>query len=143
MSAIEKSEPAKSGQNPPPARTPARSGERVLSVVRNKDERSLHLSPILRQIKDDGPAVIDGEVVKDAAANPKLAKPATSPDPKAAPAAPAPVIQPLLAEKQIKVLLGFCAALTLGLCCNLYFSWQQQARLETVEALLFTLVAER
>ena len=40
----------------------------VLSVVRGKDERSLHLSPILQQIKDDGPALIDGEVLKEGAA---------------------------------------------------------------------------
>lgn len=114
----------------------------MLSVVHGKDERSLHLSPILQQIKDDGPALIDGELVKEGGAAPRLAprltKSAANADTKA-PAAPT-ALQPLLADKQVKVLLGFCAALALGLCASLYFAWQQQQRLANVEYMLEVLV---
>ncbi|MDY6981844.1 MAG: hypothetical protein SV422_02030 [Pseudomonadota bacterium] len=126
------------GQNVKAPRQPTRGG-RMLSVVHGKDERSLHLSPILQQIKDDGPALIDGEVVKEAGAAPRLAKSAANADTKA-PAAPMPSMQPLLADKQVKVLLGFCAALALGLCASLYFAWQQQQRLANVEYMLEVLV---
>ena len=79
---------------------------------------------------------LDGEVVKEAA---RLAKPAANGDLKAAPA-PVAVAQPLLADRHVKVLIGFCAALTLGLCASLYFSWQQQQRLANVEYMLEVLV---
>lgn len=127
---------AATGQSLKPARAQARGG-RMMSVVHGKDERSLHLSPILQQIKDDGPALIDGEVVKEAGAAPRLAKPAVSADAK--PQA-APVPQPLLAGRQVNILLGFCAALALGLGASLYFSWQQQQRLANVEYMLEVLV---
>jgi hypothetical protein len=137
MSTSEKN--ATPGQNLKPARQPAKTSGRMLSVVHGKDERSLHLSPILQQIKDDGPALIDGELVKEAGAAPKLAKPAGSAETKAAPAAAASM-QPLLADKHVKFLIGFCAALALGLSASLWFSWQQQQRLANVEYLLETLV---
>lgn len=125
-------------QNLNPARPQAKIGGRMLSVVHGKDERSLHLSPILQQIKDDGPALIDGEVLKDNAAAPRLAKPGGAPDAKAAPAATA--VPPMLAERHLKVLIGLCAALTIGLAASLWFSWQQQQRLANVEYLLEVLV---
>jgi hypothetical protein len=115
--------------------TPAR-GNRMLSVVRGKDDRSLHLSPILQQIKDDGPAVIDGEAVVEKEA-PKLAKPAAAAQVPVASVAP----QPAAADKQIKILIGLCCTLAIGLGCSLYLSWQQQQRLDTVEYLLQALVA--
>ena len=111
----------------------------MLSVVHGKDERSLHLSPILQQIKDDGPALIDGEVVKDTGLAPKPGKAASANDAKAPPLATA-APQPLLANKHVKILIGFCAALSLGLCASLYFSWQQQQRLANVEYMLEVLV---
>lgn len=124
--------------NTRPARTPHK-GARHLSVVHGKDERSLHLSPILQQIKDDGPALIDGELVREGAAQ-RLAKPAQPADTKTA-AAPAPSAQqPLLGNKQVKVLIGFCAALAIGLCASLYFAWQQQKRLDNMEYMLELLV---
>ena len=122
------------GQKPISPRQQPRGG-RMLSVVHGKNERSLHLSPILQQIKDDGPALIDGEVVKVAASTPRLANPPSANDAKAA----LPT-QPLLADRQVKVLLGFCAALALGLCASLTFSWQQQQRLANVEYMLEVLV---
>lgn len=147
MNSIDKPETAaKPGKQPvqntkPAVRPPARSGSnRLLSVVHGKDERGLHLSPILQQIKDDGPALIDGEVLKEGAAALRLAKPAGAADAKAAPAAALAAPQPLLADKYVKVLIGFCAALMLGLCASLYFSWQQQQRLANVEYLLELLV---
>ncbi len=109
------------------------------SVVHGKDERPLHLSPILQQIKDDGPALIDGELVKEAGAAPRLAKSAANADTKT-PMAAVTMPQPLLAGKQVKVLIGFCAALALGLCASLYFAWQQQQRLANVEYMLEVLV---
>jgi hypothetical protein len=141
MNTIEKAgiNKGKPGQTPKAPLAPARAS-RVLSVVRGNEERSLHLSPILQKIKDDGPALIDGEVLKEAAATLKLTKPAAATDAKATVAAPVFVAQPLLADKHVKVLLGFCAALTLGLCCSLYVAWQQQQRLANVEYLLETLV---
>jgi hypothetical protein len=126
------------GLNPKPARTQPK-GSRVLSLVHGKDERSLHLSPILQQIKDDGPALIDGELVKEAGAAPRLPKTAANTDAKAV-SAPAPIAQSFMADKQVKVLLGFCAALTLGLSASLYFAWQQQVRLANVEYMLEVLV---
>lgn len=120
-----------------PARTPQK-GARHLSVVHGKDERSLHLSPILQQIKDDGPALIDGELVKEGGRQ-HLAKPAQQAEARMA-AAPMPAAQPLLGDKQVKVLIGFCAALAIGLCASLYFAWQQQQRLENVEYMLEVLV---
>ncbi|HEY0962227.1 MAG TPA: hypothetical protein VGE69_07705 [Pseudomonadales bacterium] len=125
------------GQDLKPARAPQPKGNRLLSVVHGKDERSLHLSPILQQIKDDGPALIDGEVLKEASAAPRIAKTASEAKGNAA---PAPTAQPLFADKQVKILLGFCAALALGLCASLYFSWQQQQRLANVEYMLEVLV---
>ncbi len=137
MNSSEKPE-TNAGHNLKPAtRQPVRSGSRLLSVVHGKDERALHLSPILQQIKDDGPALIDGEVLKDATAAPKLEKPAGA---KAAPAAAVPAPQPLLADRYVKLLIGFCAALAVGLGASLYFSWQQQQRLTNVEYLLEVLV---
>jgi hypothetical protein len=128
------------GHNPKSlARQPARASHRLLSVVHGKDERSLHLSPILQQIKDDGPALIDGEVLKEAAAAARLAKPAGAPEAKTATATVA-ATQPLLGDKHVKILIGFCAALTLGLCASLYLAWQQQQRLEDVEYMLKVLV---
>ena len=126
-------------QNLKPVRQPPKTGGRMLSVVHGKDERSLHLSPILQQIKDDGPALIDGEVVKESGVAPKLAKPAGAFEVKAAPAAVA-AVQPLLADRHVKVLIGFCAALAIGLSASLWFSWQQQQRLANVEYLLEALV---
>ena len=142
MNSIEKPDTAKSTPNTRPAvRQPVRSGtNRLLSVVHGKDERGLHLSPILQQIKDDGPALIDGEVVKEGAAALRLTKPAGSADAKAAPPLAPSASQPLLADKHVKMLLGFCAALTFGLCASLYFSWQQQQRLANVEYMLEVLV---
>lgn len=124
------------GQNLKPAHA-AQKGSRLLSVVHGKDERSLHLSPILQQIKDDGPALIDGELVKEAAAVPRTVK--NSPETKSA-VAPLPAAQPLMADRQVRVLLGFCAALALGLSASLYFAWQQQQRLANVEYMLGVLV---
>jgi hypothetical protein len=141
MNSSDKPEAANAGQNPKPAGRQLRSGgNRLLSVVHGKDERSLHLSPILQQIKDDGPALIDGEVVKEGAAAPKLAKSAGATDTKASAAAATPAALPLLSAKYVKVLIGFCAALALGLCASLYFSWQQQQRLENVEYMLDLLI---
>jgi hypothetical protein len=141
MNSIDKPDTSKSVQTKSAARPPVRSASnRLLSVVHGKDERGLHLSPILQQIKDDGPALIDGEVVKEGAAMAKLAKPAGAADAKAAPAAIAAAPQPLLADKYVKVLIGFCAALTVGLCASLYFSWQQQQQLNNVEYMLEVLV---
>ncbi|MGV3590951.1 MAG: hypothetical protein ACO1PZ_04625 [Gammaproteobacteria bacterium] len=124
------------GQNLKPAHA-AQKGGRLLSVVHGKDERSLHLSPILQQIKDDGPALIDGEVVKEAAAVSRIAKNVAETKP---PAAAVPAAQPLMADRQVKILLGFCAALALGLSASLYFSWQQQQRIANVEYMLEVLV---
>lgn len=131
-------ETAKPGQNLKPVRKPASSGGRLLSVVHGKDERSLHLSPILQQIKDDGPALIEGVAVKEGVA-PKLAKPAGTADAKAAPAAAA-APQQTFNDRYAKALLGLCTALAIGLCASLYFSWQQQQRLAHVEYLLEALV---
>ena len=124
------------GQNLKPAHA-AQKGGRLLSVVHGKDERSLHLSPILQQIKDDGPALIDGELVKEAAAVPRTAKHASETK---GPVAPAPAAPPRMADRQVKMLLGFCAALALGLSASLYFAWQQQQRLANVEYMLEVLV---
>ena len=128
------------GPNAKPAvRQPARAANRLLSVIHGKDERSLHLSPILQQIKDDGPAVIDGEVLKEGAGSARIAKPAGAVEAKATPA-PAIAVQPLLADRHAKLLMGFCAALAVGLCASLYFAWQQQQRLANVEYMLEVLV---
>lgn len=127
---------AATGQGLGPARAQAK-GSRMMSVVHGKDERSLHLSPILQQIKDDGPALIDGEVVKEAGAAPKPARSAVPTDTKTL---TPPVASPLLADRHVKMLVGFCAALTLGLCASLYFSWHQQQRLANVEYMLKVLV---
>lgn len=127
-----------SGQNLKPQRAP-KNGGRMLSLVHGNNERSLHLSPILQQIKDDGPALIDGEVVKDAAAAPKLAKPAANTETKVTPVPPV-ATQPSLANWQVKTLIGFCAALALGLSAILWFTWQQQQRLANVEYMLEVLV---
>jgi hypothetical protein len=126
------------GQNPKPAR-PQTKGARVLSVVHGKDDRSLHLSPILQQIKDDGPALIDGELLKDGGAIARIPKAAANTDAKTGSVAPT-VAHPFMTDKQVKVLLGFCAALTLGLSATLYFAWQQQVRLTNVEYMLEVLV---
>jgi hypothetical protein len=142
MSTAEKADSAKGSQNlKPTGRDALRSGSRLLSVVRGKEERSLHLSPILQQIKDDGPAVIDGEVVPEVAAAGKLAKPVAADAKVASAAIQAPVLQMLLGDRNTRILLGFCALLTLGLGCSLWISYQQQQQLETVEYLLETLVA--
>jgi hypothetical protein len=76
--------------------------------------------------------------VKEAAA--KLAKPASAAEVKAVPAAVAVAPQPRLADKYVQVLIGMCAALTVGLCASLYFSWQQQQQLDKVEYMLEVLV---
>ena len=138
MNPSETREVPKTGQNLKPAGAQPKGG-RMLSLVHGKDERSLHLSPILQQIKDDGPALIDGEVVKEAGLAPKLAKPAGQ---NAAQAAAAVTLapQPPFAGSHVKMLLGFCAALAIGLCASLYFSWQQQQRLANVEYMLEVLV---
>jgi hypothetical protein len=139
MNPSEHKQATKTGQALKPTRQQPKSG-RGLSLVHGKDERSLHLSPILQQIKDDGPALIDGEVVKEGGVTPKLAKPNGANEAKATSAVAAAAPQALLADKQVKILLGFCAVLALGLCASLYFSWQQQQRLANVEYLLEVLV---
>jgi hypothetical protein len=108
--------------------------------VNGKEQRSLHLSPILQQIKDDGPAVIDGEVVPEAATAARLAKPAAT-ETKPATALLPPLMNTLFGDRQTKILFGFCVLLSIGLACSLWISWRRQQHLETVEYLLETLVA--
>jgi hypothetical protein len=127
--------------NPTGKNSPARAG-RFLSVVRTGDERALHLSPILRQIKDDGPALLDGELLpnKDGARKREAAN--SAPESKAPQAQPVPAPLPVPPPPHSLLILGFCALLTLGLGCTLYFTWQQQARLETMESLLLNLASQ-
>lgn len=117
------------------------AGSNLLKARLESGQLNCHVSPVIYQIRDHGPAMVDGEVYKDSTAAALPGKPKTAPavEPAAVPAASEPAVAQL-PDTQVpnrgayKAMIFSIVLLTIALASVSFYAWQQKLHVDDLQA---------